>query len=125
MKRLKITMLSIGQRHAEFSDGAPQTAKAIREALPIESNVSRWVDEIYFAVPVQMRPENPKEVVNLGDLGYWPPGRALCVFFGPTPASRGGEIRPASPVNVFGRLVDDPSVFKEARDGERIRLDGA
>ena len=62
-------------------------------------------------------------MVGLGDLGYWPPGRAFCIFFGPTPASRGTECRPASPVNVFGRVEGDPKVFKAVRAGERVRLE--
>ncbi len=72
-----------------------------------------------------MGPENPKEVVDMGDLGYWPPGRAFCIFFGPTPASRGEEIRPASPVNVFGRVEGDPRVFRGVRGGEKVRLERA
>jgi hypothetical protein len=70
-------------------------------------------------------PENPKEVVDMGDLGYWPPGRAFCIFFGPTPVSRGEEIRPASPVNVFSRVEGDPRVFGGVRGGEKVRLERA
>ncbi|RLI09743.1 hypothetical protein DRO42_03475, partial [Candidatus Bathyarchaeota archaeon] len=57
--------------------------------------------------------------------GYWPPGSAFCIFFGPTPASRGGEIRPASPVNVFGHILGDPTVFKKVRGGEKVRVERA
>ena len=56
----------------------------------------------------------------MGDLGYWPPGEAFCIFFGPTPASRGGEIRPASPVNVFGRVSHDPTVLKKVAAGDPV-----
>ena len=66
--------------------------------------------------------ESPREVVEPGDLGYWPPGRAFCIFFGPTPMSRGGEIRPASPVSVVGRLAGDPKVFKTVRAGTRVTV---
>ena len=69
--------------------------------------------------------EDAREVVDAGDLAYWPPGRAFCIFWGPTPASRGAEIRPASPVNVFGRLDGDPKVFDGVRDGERIVVEKA
>jgi hypothetical protein len=100
-----------------------RTARAIWDALPIEAAAQTWGDEIYFPVPVSLREEHAKAVVGLGDLGYWPPGRAFCIFFGPTPASRGDECRPASPVNVFGHVDGDPRVFKTVPAGARIRLE--
>jgi hypothetical protein len=102
------------------------TAGAIWDALPIEANGNTWGDEIYFAIPVR-REEEPtaRATIELGDLGYWPPGHAFCIFFGPTPASRGDEIRPASPVNVVGRIHGDPSVFKMVPSGTRVRLERA
>jgi len=99
------------------------TAAAIWEALPIEARGSTWGDEIYFSIPVQRAEEDARETVELGDLGYWPPGTAFCIFFGPTPASRGDEIRPASPVNVFGRVDGDPLAFKQVASGSRVRLE--
>ncbi len=84
-----------------------------------------WGDEIYFGIPVKAKAENPCETVELGDLAYWPPGSAFCIFFGPTPASRGAEIRPASPVNVFGRVTGDPTIFKKVRAGTPIRIERA
>ncbi len=54
-----------------------------------------WGDEIYFAIPVSLKEDGPRATVEVGDLGYWPPGRAFCIFFGPTPASRGDEVRAA------------------------------
>jgi hypothetical protein len=65
-----------------------------------------------------------QELVEVGDLGYWPSGNAFCIFFGPTPASRGNEIRAASAVNVFGRIVGDPKVFSTIKDGEEVSVDG-
>jgi hypothetical protein len=67
----------------------------------------------------------PVETVSMGDLGYWPPGTAFCIFFGPTPMSRGSEIRPASPVNVFGKIVGDAAVFKKVRAGTQVRVERA
>ena len=67
--------------------------------------------------------EDAREVVEYGDVGYWPPGQALCLFFGPTPASRGDEIRPASPVNVVGRMEGDPSVLKRVRSGSKVLVE--
>ena len=108
---------------AELNDS--KTAAAIWDALPIEAKAQTWGDEIYFAIAVRADEEGAKEVVALGDLGYWPPGHAFCIFFGPTPASRGDEIRPASPVNVLGRIVGDAKVFKTVRAGTRVTIERA
>jgi len=105
----------------EASDSS--TARAIWDALPIEVPGSTWGDEIYFGIPVQKGEEDAKAVVDVGDLGYWPPGHAFCIFFGPTPASRGDEVRPASPVNVVGRIEGDATVFKKVASGTRVRLE--
>src|SRR5262247_1259861 len=102
---------------------ASRTARAIWDALPIEAAAQTWGDEIYFRIPVALPEDDAREVVARGDLGYWPPGQAFCIFFGPTPASRGEEIRPASAVNVFGRVVGDATVFKRVRSGTRVTLE--
>jgi hypothetical protein len=103
-----------------------QTATAIWNALPLEARANRWGDEIYFSIPVAIDPEGPKEVVEVGELAYWPPGSAFCIFWGPTPASRTpSEIRPASPVNVFGRVVDGASDFGSVPNGARVRIERA
>ncbi|MCZ6480360.1 MAG: cyclophilin-like fold protein [candidate division NC10 bacterium] len=102
------------------------TANAIWENLPLTGKANIWGDEIYFATPVKEGLEpTAKEVVEKGDLGYWPPGRAFCIFFGPTPASTGAEIRPASAVNIIGRVEGDPTVFKKVKEGARVQIDPA
>jgi hypothetical protein len=106
---------------AELVDS--RTAAAIAAALPIEAKAQTWGDEIYFDIGQALPSESPREVVELGDLGYWPPGQALCIFFGPTPMSRGSEIRPASPVNIVGRVVGDARVFSRVRAGARVRIE--
>ena len=106
---------------AELND--THTADVIWEALPLSAAGNIWGDEIYFAIGVELPEENAQAVVSLGDLGYWPPGHAFCIFFGPTPVSRGQEIRPASPVNVFGRIIGDPKVLERVRDGEIITVE--
>lgn len=123
--RIRIVTDATGPVEAVITGGSPATAKAIMEALPLEARAYTWGDEIYFTIPVDADPENPQEVVEMGDLGYWPPGGAFCIFFGRTPASRGDEIRPASPVNVFGRVDSDPRVFKKVRGGDRVRIEAA
>jgi len=106
---------------AELNDS--KTATAIWDALSIEAKAETWGDEIYFGIPVRAEADRAKEVVALGELGYWPPGHAFCIFFGPTPASRGDEIRPASPVNVVGRVSGDATVFKNVRAGTRVTIE--
>jgi len=100
------------------------TAEAIWMTLPIEGKANRWGDEIYFEIPVKMPLEKEaKELVELGDLGYWPEGAAFCIFFGPTPISQGDEIRPASAVNIVGEVQGDPKVFKQVKDGTKVRIE--
>lgn len=119
-RKIRITAGSV---QAEATLDGSKTAHAIWDALPLTAKAETWGDEIYFAIPVHLKEESPKEVVELGDLGYWPPGNAFCIFFGPTPASRGQEIRPASPVNVVGRIVGDPKLFKKVRSGTTVRIE--
>ncbi len=99
-----------------------KTAQAIWEALPIKGQANRWGDEIYFSIPLKLEEENAQELVGMGDLGYWPPGAALCLFFGPTPMSKGEEIRPASAVNVFGRITGDATVLKQVTSGAEVSI---
>jgi len=122
MAELKIR-ITAGPVSAEARLGDSKTARAIWDALPLSAKGETWGDEIYFSIPVHLKEESPKDVVEMGDLGYWPPGNAFCIFFGPTPASRGDEIRPASPVNVFGRLAGDPKVWKKVRSGTAVRIE--
>jgi len=100
-----------------------ETARQVARALPIEARANRWGDEIYFTIAVATGEENPQEVVAVGDLAYWPPGRAFCIFFGPTPASAGDEPRAASPVNVVGRVAGDAAQFRQVRDGEPVKIE--
>jgi len=117
--------ITAGQVSAVAQLNDSKTASAIWDALPLEAKAETWGDEIYFGIPVRAEADGPKEVVALGDLAYWPPGHAFCIFFGPTPASLGNEIRPASPVNVFGRVLGDPTVFKSVRSGTKVRVERA
>ncbi len=100
-----------------------EAAKAIWDALPIESTCNTWGDEVYFSIPVSLPlDETAKEIVDMGDLGYWPTGRALCIFFGLTPMSRGDEIRPASAVNIVGKIIGDPKIFKKISSGTKVSV---
>ena len=99
------------------------TADLLWDALPIDAQASTWGDEIYFRTEVEAGEEDAREVVELGDVGYWPPGQALCLFFGPTPMSRGDEIRPASPVNVLGKIEGDAAVLKSVGAGAAVTVE--
>lgn len=99
------------------------TGKAIYSNLPIAGTVNRWGEEIYFSIPVEIeRAPDAREVVEVGELGYWPDGSAFCIFFGKTPSSRGDEIRAASPVNIFGNIVGDARVFLDIEAGSEISI---
>ena len=99
-----------------------RTAEAIWDSLPIGGRANLWGQEIYFSIPVSLEPDSGQELVSLGDLGYWPEGKAFCVFFGPTPISGKGEIRPASPVNVFGKVIGDARVLGQVKTGAEIKV---
>ena len=118
-KKIQITAGAI-ETEAELND--TKTAQAIWEALPVKCRVNLWGNEIYFSIPLSLDLEAGQEVVNIGDLGYWPDGNAFCIFFGPTPASQGDEIRPASPVTVFGKVIGDATVFRRVATGTKITI---
>ena len=119
-RRIRLTAGSIAVE-AVLNDST--TAGLVWDALPLTVPGESWGDEIYFSIPVKAKAENPRETVEMGDLAYWPPGSAFCIFFGPTPMSRGDEIRPASAVHVFGKIVGDPTVFKKVRSGTQVRVE--
>ncbi len=116
--------IQTGELKAEAELNDSKTAQLIWEALPIDGKVNLWGEEIYFSIPVKAgADQGAREVVSSGELGYWPPGHAFCIFFGPTPASRGDEIRAASAVNIIGKVLSDPKVFLKAKDGVKITLE--
>ena len=97
------------------------TAGQLWNALPVTGRVQTWGDEIYFSIPVSAEEEaDSQETVEVGAVAYWPPGSALCLFWGPTPMSAPGEIRPASAVNVMGMIEGDPTVLEQVADGTEI-----
>ena len=117
-------MIRVGSLSIEATLDDTSTAREIASALPIRTAFNTWGDEIYFGIPVEAAlDETAREVVDLGDLGYWPPGQAFCIFFGPTPMSQAGEIRPASAVNIIGRVIGDARQFKQAMQEREIVLE--
>ena len=105
-----------------------KTADLLWDALPLEASASTWGDEIYFRIAMHAEEESDaSDVVGMGAVAYWPPGQALCLFFGRTPASRGDEIRAASAVNSLGQIEGDAAVLKQVRSGARVvveRIEG-
>lgn len=118
-KKIRIRAGTI-EAEAELND--TKTAQAIWEALPIKGRVNLWGDEIYFSIPLNLKLEAGQELVNIGELGYWPDGNVFCIFFGPTPVSQRDEIRPASAVTVFGKVIGDAITFKKIATGTEITI---
>jgi hypothetical protein len=101
-------------------------AKAIADSLPIETRPNEWGDEFYFEIPVKTDlDETATKNVKVGDIGYWPPGNALAIFFGPTPMSTGQEPVPASKVNLVGRITGDAALLRKAKGSRRISIEKA
>jgi hypothetical protein len=120
-KKIRILVSDL-KVEAELNES--KTAQLIWEALPMEGKTNLWGEEIYFAIPVKRGLEaGSREVVSVGELGYWPTGHAFCIFFGPTPASRVDEIRAASAVNIIGKVLSDPKVFLKVKEAVKITLE--
>ena len=121
MRRIRITADDVS---ATATLNESSTADAIWNALPFEAQANTWGEEIYFGIPVHLdEADGASDVVDMGDLGYWPAGHAFCIFFGRTPASKDDEIRAASAVNVFGRVEGDATIFVSVPGGASIRIE--
>ena len=122
-KKIRILVSDL-KVEAELNES--KTAQLVWEALPIEAKGNLWGEEIYFSIPVKTGLEaGSREVVSAGELGYWPTGHAFCIFFGPTPASQGNEIRAASAVNIIGKVLGDPKAFLKVKDGAKVTIERA
>ena len=100
------------------------TARSIIKILSIEALAQRWGREIYFSIPVTADSEtDSRDVLEAGELGYWPPSSAFCIFLGPTPLSLGNEIRAASVVNVIGKMKSDWSGLWDIDSGDKIVIE--
>ena len=120
-RKIKIKSSDISVE-AELNES--KTARLILESLPVKSLANTWGDEVYFEIPVTADlDETAQEFVEVGDLGYWPTGKAFCIFFGPTPISRGDKIKPASSVNIAGKIIGNAKVFEKVRDGDKIVIE--
>ncbi len=104
---------------------SPKTCASLLKSLPFSVTVHVWGEEIYTdESPITQPEENAKDLVNLNDVAYWPSGKAICLFFGPTPIGKKGEIKPYSPVNVIGRITNpDKTILYKISDGIKITFD--
>jgi len=107
---------------ADWTDDNPKTRSAIEDALPLEGTATRWGDELYFRTEVDVPAEDAQAEVPVGSIAYWPQGNAICLFWGPTPASRSDEPRAASPVNLVAD-IDDVSAFASIEGGAQVRIE--
>ena len=111
--------IMVGELKAKAMLNDTETAKKVLGVLSVSASVNVWGEEIYFGIPIEADLENAVDTVNLGEIAYWPQGKALCIFFGRTPVSEGDEIRPISAVNVIGEVEGSPRLFQELLDGLR------
>jgi len=120
VKKIKIIIKSVNiELEAELFD--TPTAQAIWNALPFKSNINTWGNEIYFDIPVTLDLEKDARAnVDIGEIGYWDVGKSMCIFWGRTPASKDDKPVAASPVNVFGKVIGDPTVLNAVNDGDEI-----
>ncbi len=122
-RRIRISLGDVALT-ATLDEG--ETADLVWDALPIESSASTWDDEIYFCTPVsvgELADADAVDVQAVGAIAYWPPGQALCLFFGPTPASTGDEPKVASPVNPVGAVDGAASVLKSVPSGASVLVE--
>jgi hypothetical protein len=121
MKRIKITAGNI-TLEATLADTA--CAEVIWSNLPLSTKFNTWGDEIYFSIPIHHELDaTARDIVEVGDLGYWPDGPAFCIFYGPTPISNDKEIRPASAVNIIGKVIGDPTSLRMVLPGSKITIE--
>lgn len=103
---------------------SPITVKAILENLPIEVNINKWGQELYTdRTSIIAQEENAKSEVTALDVAFWPQGNALCLFYGPTPISKGGKIVPYSPVNIVGRIESNQNnIIDRVKDTSKVLI---
>ncbi len=107
-----------------FNLNGTRTAKELIKVLPLEAKAQLWGEEVYFSVPLESELEQGREILEIGDIAYWPPGNAFCIFFGITPASTDNRPRAAGPVTVIGRLacIRDSEKLKKIKQGQKVSL---
>ena len=116
----------LGARAVDAELADTPLAKAVAAKLPIETRPNEWGDEFYFGIPVRSElDETATQMVKVGDIGFWPPGNAMAIFFGPTPMSSGADPVPASAVCLIGRITGDATLLRQASGARTIRIEQA
>ena len=122
-KKILASIIGLESITIELDDiNSPKTCASFLKSLPFSVNAHIWGEEIYAdESPITQPEENAKDLVSLNDITYWPAGKAICLFFGPTPIGKKGEIKPYSPVNIIGKIINaDKSVIKNLKEGTKI-----
>ena len=122
-KKILVRITELENITIELDDiGSPKTCTSFLESLPFSVTAHIWGEEIYTdESPITQSEENAKGLVNLNDVAYWPNGKAICLFFGPTPIGKKGEIKPYSPVNVIGKIINpDKNILSKMNEGTKI-----
>jgi hypothetical protein len=120
-RKLKMTIGPV-QLEAELAD--TPTADAIYAKLPFTSEASTWGDEVYFSTPVHVRREpEARDVVQAGELAFWVEGDCIAIGFGPTPISRGQEIRLAARTNIWGKALGPLTELRRVREGDPVKVE--
>ena len=117
-------ILKIGEIRLSAELNSSPSAEKLKLLLPLEFSMSRWGDEYYGECGIEMElSQDARDVLEVGELAVWPTGKALCIFFGPTPVSKGSEPRAVSPVNPAGKLVGDKEVLKKLGSSIHVRIE--
>lgn len=109
---IEIEIVKKGKLKAILDHRNPKTAKNFYKNLPMEGEAQLWQDEIYFPIPLEANYENPSQSSDKGDISYWPPGKAFCIFF--------GDSQPASDVNHIGLVVEGLEIMKNVEEGDWV-----
>ncbi|MEM2849993.1 MAG: cyclophilin-like fold protein [Candidatus Bathyarchaeia archaeon] len=122
-KKIKMVFNGVGSILVEVrEDWNPKTTKRILESLPLTGRAMRWGDEVYFEVNINIEEENSRVDMEVGEVAFWPPGNAICLFFGRTPVSRSDKPRAYSPVNPFGVVVEGIDILRRVKGGEKVTV---
>jgi len=122
-KKILVRVTELENITIELDDtSSPKTCASFLKSLPFSVTAHIWGEEIYTdESPIIQSEENAKDLVNLNDVAYWPNGKAICLFFGPTPIGKKGEIKPYSPVNVIGKIINpDKNILSKMNEGTKI-----
>lgn len=109
---IEMEIIGKGKAIGKLDDRNPQTASKIYETLPIPGDVRIYLEEVYFEIPLELDYENPSGNAEKGDISYWPPGQAFCIFY--------GDSQPYSEVNHIGKVTENLEILKIAEEGDKI-----